>query len=276
MNLTLTRLIWVGGPPLVLGTILLLSIVAMALLGPVFYPGSPFSISGEPLLPPGSSFPLGTDVLGRDIAAGLVHGARASLVVGVVATVVAVIIGTCIGALAGSAGGYTDALLMRLTEVFQTIPAFVFAILILAIFTPTIQNVVITIAIISWPPVARLVRAEFLSLKQREFVLAATGLGFSRLHIIFREMLPNCLSPIIVMGSLMVATAILIESGLSFLGLSDPNVMSWGYMIGAGRSVLRSAWWVCTIPGIAVALSVLAINLLGQGINDVLNPRLRG
>uniref|UniRef100_UPI003F490F42 ABC transporter permease n=1 Tax=Ensifer adhaerens TaxID=106592 RepID=UPI003F490F42 len=275
MKITSTRLVKVGGPPLLLGSALLLLIVIIALLGPFAYPGSPFSIAGAPLLPPGDLFPLGTDVLGRDIAVGIVHGARASLFVGVVATVVALIIGTGVGAIAGYAGGVVDATLMRATEVFQTIPAFVFAILILAILGPAIENVVVTIAIVSWPPVARLVRAEFLSLKNREFVLAATGLGFSRSHVIFKEILPNCISPIIVMGSLMVATAILIESGLSFLGLSDPNVMSWGYMIGAGRTVLRSAWWVCTIPGIAVALSVLAINLVGQGINDVLNPRLR-
>jgi peptide/nickel transport system permease protein len=270
-----SRWIKVGGFPLIVGTGLLSAIVFMAIVGPTFYPESPFSIVGQPLQPPGGELIFGTDVLGRDIAAGVIHGARTSLLVGLTATVFALIIGAGVGAIAGYGGGVVDTILMRFTEVFQTIPSFIFAILLLAILTPAIENVVFTIAVVSWPPVARLVRAEFLSLKSREFVLAAQGLGFSNTHIVLKEILPNCTSPIIVMGSLMVATAILIESGLSFLGLSDPNAMSWGFMIGAGRQVLRTAWWVCTIPGLAVAITVLAINLAGQGVNDVLNPRLK-
>jgi peptide/nickel transport system permease protein len=164
---------------------------------------------------------------------------------------------------------------MRVTEVFQTIPSFVFAILLVAIMKPSIKSIVIAITVVSWPGVARLVRAEFLSLKNREFVQACHTLGMSDIRIIMREILPNCLSPIIVIGSLMVATAILIESGLAFLGLGDPNIMSWGFQIGAGRTMLRSAWWVCTFPGVAILITVLAINLVGEGLNDALNPRLR-
>ena len=140
---------------------------------------------------------------------------------------------------------------------------------------PSIESIVIAIAVVSWPAVARLVRGEFLSLKNREFVQACHTLGMSDARIILGEILPNCLSPVIVIGSLMVATAILIESGLAFLGLGDPNIMSWGFQIGAGRTLLRSAWWVCTFPGIAILLTVLAINLVGEGLNDALNPRLR-
>ena len=147
-------------------------------------------------------------------------------------------------------------------------------IVLVAIITPSIKSIVVAIAVVSWPPVARLVRGEFLTLRSRDFVQACVGLGMSDGRVIFRHLLPNCLSPIVVTGSLIVATAILIESALSFLGLGDPNTMSWGFMIGAGRTFLRSAWWLCTIPGVAILLTVLAINLLGEGLNDALNPRL--
>ena len=176
---------------------------------------------------------------------------------------------------AGYYGGRTDAWLMRLTEIFQTIPFFLFAILLLAVLTPSIANVIIAIAVVSWPPMARLVRGEFLAMRDREFVLACVSMGMSNARIILRHILPNTLSSIIVTASLMVATAILIESSLSFLGLSDPNVMSWGFIIGAGRTAIRTAWWVCAIPGIAILLTVMSINLVGEGLNDALNPRLR-
>jgi len=192
-----------------------------------------------------------------------------------VATLTSVFIGVIFGAFAGYYGGRTDDLLMRITEIFQTIPSFVFAILLVAIMKPSIESIVIAITVVSWPGVARLVRGEFLSLKNREFVQACHTLGMSDIRIMLREMLPNCLSPIIVIGSLMVATAILIESGLAFLGLGDPNIMSWGFQIGAGRTMLRSAWWICTFPGIAILITVLSINLVGEGMNDALNPRLR-
>jgi peptide/nickel transport system permease protein len=164
---------------------------------------------------------------------------------------------------------------MRITEFFQTIPSFVFAIVLVAIMQPSIESIVIAIAVVTWPPIARLVRGEMLTIRRREFVEACICLGMRDAQIIFREILPNILSPIIVTGSLMVATAILIESALAFLGLGDPNIMSWGFMIGAGRSFLRDAWWLCAIPGLAILLTVLSINLIGEGLNDALNPRLR-
>ena len=203
----------------------------------------------------------------------MLHGARTTLMIGFVATVIAVLLGATIGGLAGYYGGRLDALLMRFTEIFQTIPFFLFAILLVAVLTPSIRNVIIAIAVVSWPPMARLVRGEFLSMRSREFVLACVSMGMSNARIILRHILPNTLSAIIVTGSLMIATAILIESALSFLGLSDPNTMSWGFIIGAGRTALRSAWWVCTIPGIAILVTVMAINLVGEGLNDALNPR---
>ncbi|WP_439523130.1 ABC transporter permease [Marivita sp.] len=261
----------------VIGLVILAIVIICAIAAPFLFPRSPWSMVQRPFLPPFEmdGLPLGTDALGRDVLSGLFHGARVSLLVGLVSTVVALAIGIPIGALAGYYGGLVDDALMRFTEFFQTIPSFALAIVLLAIFQPTLAYVILAIAIVSWPPVARLVRGEVLSLRNREFVEAATLSGQSNLRIILRQVLPNALPPIIVLASLMVATAILLESSLSFLGLGDPNVMSWGYMIGAARTVLRSAWWLSFIPGVAILLTVLALNLIGEGLNDALNPRLR-
>ena len=259
----------------VVGLVALAFVIALAAFAPLLFPASPWEMSGAPFQRPFGEFPLGTDMLGRNVLSGIVHGARVSLMVGVVSTVVAVTLGLAFGALAGYFGGVIDDALMRFTEFFQTIPSFVFAIVLVAIFRPSIASIVAAIAIVSWPPVARLVRGEFLSLRRREFVQAAVVIGESHLRIILGQILPNALSPVIVMASLMIASAILLESALSFLGLGDPNMMSWGLMISAGREVLRSAWWVCTFAGLAILVTVLAINLVGDGLNEALNPRLR-
>jgi peptide/nickel transport system permease protein len=262
-------------PAALAGATILLLVVLMAALANVLFPFSPWDMQGAPFQPPGSpDFLLGSDSLGRDVAAGIAYGARVSLLVGGVSTAVALAIGVSIGALAGYAGGWVDDALMRFTEFFQTIPSFILAVVLVAIFTPQVSSVVAAIAIVSWPPVTRVVRAEFLSLRAREFVQAAEVLGCSRLTIILREILPNALSPIIVLASLTVASAVLLEAALSFLGLGDPNLMSWGFMIGQGRSVIRLAWWMSVFPGIAIFLTVLALNLVGEGLNDALNPRL--
>ena len=261
--------------PAVVGLALLLAVLLAAALAGVIYPGDPFSIVGKPFQPPFSEYLLGTDALGRDLAAGLLHGARTTLLVGVVATVIASVVGITIGGLAGYFGGRLDGLLMRLTELFQTIPFFLFAILLVAVLGASIRSVIFAIAVVSWPPMARLVRGEFMAMRNREFVQACVSLGMGHTRIIVVHILPNTLSSIIVTGSLMVATAILIESGLSFLGLSDANTMSWGFIIGSGRTVLRTAWWICAVPGLAILLTVMAINLVGDGLNDALNPRLR-
>lgn len=259
----------------VVGLLILLLVVVMAALAPVIYPGSPWDMATAPFVPPGEEgMLLGSDSLGRDVAAGIAHGARVSLMVGAVSTLAALLIGVTLGAIAGYLGGFADDAVMRFTEFFQTIPSFVFAILLVAIFTPTISSVVFAIAVVSWPPVARVVRAEFLSLRSREFVQAAEVLGKSRIAIVLTDILPNALSPIVVLASLMVASAILLESALSFLGLGDPNLMTWGFLIGSGRSVIRLAWWMSVFPGLAIFFTVLALNLVGEGLSDALNPRL--
>ena len=260
----------------VIGLVILAVVIAAAIAAPFVFPQSPWKMVQRPFLPPFSQggLPLGTDALGRDVLSGLAHGAYVSLLVGLVSTIVALAIGVPVGALAGYFVGRTDDALMRFTEFFQTIPSFALAIVLLAIFQPSLIFVIIAIAVVSWPPVARLVRGEVLSLRTREFVEAATLSGLGNTQIILRHVLPNALPPIIVLASLMVAQAILLESSLSFLGLGDPNVMSWGYMIGAARTVIRTAWWLSFLPGMAILLTVLALNLIGEGLNDALNPRL--
>ena len=254
---------------------MLLLVAALAALAPVLFPFSPWDMQGAPFAPPGEEgFLLGSDSLGRDVAAGIAYGASVSLLIGAVSTAAALLVGVTLGAIAGYAGGVIDDAIMRFTEFFQTVPSFLLAVVLVAIFSPSLASIVAAIAIVSWPPVTRVVRAEFLSLRSREFVQAAEVLGRSRVAIVFREILPNALSPIIVLASLMVASAILLEASLSFLGLGDPNLMSWGFMIGAGRSVIRLAWWMSVFPGVAIFLTVLALNLVGEGLNDALNPRL--
>lgn len=259
-----------------IGLLILLVVVAFALLATWLYPQSPWRTVGRPFLAPFvmERFPLGTDTLGRNLASGLVHGARVSLMIGVVSTLVALLIGVPLGAVAGYAGGFVDDALMRFTEFFQTIPSFALAIVMVAILQPQLGSIVLAIGVVSWPPVARLVRGEVLSLRTREYVQAAVTIGQSTPRIIFSQVLPNTLAPIIVMGSLMIGSAILLESSLSFLGLGDPNLMSWGYMVGAGRTRLLDAWWISFFPGLAIFLTVLALNLAGEGLNDALNPRL--
>lgn len=256
------------------GGLLLAAIVVAAAFGPLIYPVDPFDMVGRPQQPPFGRFPLGTDVAGRDVLAGLLNGARVSLLIGVMATLAATIIGVTLGALGGYYGGWIDNVLMRVTEFFLTIPSFVFAVVLVAVFSPNVVTITIAIAVVSWPSVARMTRGEFMAHRDREYVLAARALGARDRHIIFFHILPNALPPIVVVSSLMVATAILTESGLSFLGLGDPNLVSWGYMIGVARTVLRTAWWMAAIPGVTILVTVLAINLVGEGLNDALNPRL--
>jgi peptide/nickel transport system permease protein len=260
----------------VIGLIILLIVIAISVLAPLLFPQSPWRMVQRPFLPPfeNPAFLFGTDTLGRNIAAGLAYGSQVSLIVGLVSTAVALLIGVPLGAVAGYHGGLVDDALMRFTEFFQTIPSFALAIVLVAVFEPSIYSIILAITVVSWVPIARLVRGEVLSLKSREYVEAAVLAGQTNLVIITRQILPNALSPIIVLASLTVASAILLEAALSFMGLGDPNLMSWGYMIGAGRTVIRTAWWLSFFPGIAILLTVLSLNLIGEGLNDALNPRL--
>lgn len=273
MNETLKT--FLSRPAGIVGLILLGLICVTAVLAPVVYPKSPWDIAGLPFTPPGEAgMWLGTDTLGRDIAAGVMHGARVSLLIGVASTLAAVLIGVTLGAVAGFVGGFVDLTIVRITEIFQTIPNFVLAILLVAILTPSIWTIILAIGIVSWPPLARLTRAQVRSTSRREFVQAARCQGQSSFSVLMRHVLPNAISPIIVTASLTVAAAILIEAALSFMGLGDPNYMSWGYLVGAGRTVIRQAWWMSVFPGVAILVTVVAINLVGEALNDALNPRI--
>jgi peptide/nickel transport system permease protein len=269
---------YVRSPAAVVGLCLLVIVLIMAATAGMLFPRDPLALAGRPLQWPAENpkFLLGTDNSGRDILAQIFYGARISLLIGLVGTTIAIVIGVVIGALAGYYGGAVDTVLMRITEAFQTLPNFLLLLLFVAVFGSNLTTVTIAIGIVSWPAPARLTRAEFLSLRGREFVEACRTLGLGDAQIIFREILPNALPPVIVYASVVMAVSILLESALAFLRLSDPNVASWGNLIGLGRDVLRTHWYVSAIPGLAILLTVLAVSLVGQGLNDALNPRLRG
>ncbi|NOY13161.1 MAG: ABC transporter permease [Deltaproteobacteria bacterium] len=231
---------------------------------------------GQRLLPPGWAHPLGTDDLGRDVLVRMLYGARISLLVGFVAVGISTLIGIFLGALAGYYGGWVDALMMRFVDIMLCFPTFFLILAVIAFLDPSIWNIMIVIGLTSWMGVARLVRAEFLSLRQRDFVLAAQALGASDLRLIFRHILPNAMSPVLVSATLGVAGAILTESALSFLGIGvQPPTPSWGNMLIIGKQTLGSAWWLSVFPGLAILITVLGYNLLGEGIRDALDPRLK-
>ncbi len=270
--------VFLRNPNAIFGLVILILMTLAALLAPVLFPADPMAMVGAPFLWPGAdaAHPLGTDSMGRDVLAGIVHGTRVSLTVGLVATALGLLAGVAVGALAGYFGGTVDDLLVRLIEIFQTLPNFVLLVVLVAIAQPSAQTVTVAIAIVNWPTVARLARAEFRAIREKDYILAVRSLGYGHGRIILREILPNALPPIIVTASIMVASAILMESALSFMGLGDPNVVSWGSMIGGGREVIRTAWYLTALPGLAIVLTVLALNLIGDGLNDALNPRLAG
>ncbi|MGZ9811887.1 ABC transporter permease [Pseudoroseicyclus sp. H15] len=260
----------------VFGLVLLLVVVVVTVAGPALYNVDPYTMVDLPFVAPfGPYAPLGTDYLGRDILAGIIEGGRATLTVGVTAAVLSVVIGILVGALAGYFGGVIDRALMKVTEFFQILPALMLAMVLVTIFTASLTTITIAIGIVAWPQVARLARAEVMRIKKIDYVAAATTAGARDAYLIFRVILPGAMPPLVVAAGLAVGTAILFEAGLSFLGLGDPNTMSWGLIIGQNRNYLLDAWWTVTFPGLAIFITVLAISLVGDGINDALNPKLR-
>jgi peptide/nickel transport system permease protein len=261
-------------PSTLLGLIVLLIVIAMAVGADLIFPGNPFRMVARPNLPPLSpGYPLGTDMLGRNLTAAIVHGSRVTLTIAGFATALAVVFGTMVGAFAGYYGALIDDITMRVTEFFQAIPSFLFAIVLVAIVSPSRTAVIIAIAIVSWPSIARLVRAEVLSLRTRDFVRAAKVCGLSDTRILFGHILPNAISPLLVGASIVMATSILVESGISFLGLGDRSAVSWGYLIGTGRTAVRVNWWLSAFPGFAIFLTVWSLNLVGDGLSTWLDPR---
>lgn len=257
------------------GAAIVLVMFCLALLAPLLG-GDPGQIDiAHRLEPPSWAFPLGTDDLGRDVLTRILYGARISLLVGFVAVGIATAIGIVLGALAGYYGRWVDSLIMRFVDIMLCFPTFFLILAVVAFLEPSIWNIMIIIGLTGWMGVARLVRAEFLSLRERDFVLAARTAGARDGRIIFRHILPNALSPILVSATLGVAGAILTESALSFLGIGvQPPTPSWGNMLIAGKQTLGTAWWLSAFPGLAILVTVLGYNLLGEGIRDALDPRL--
>jgi peptide/nickel transport system permease protein len=260
----------------VFGLYVVLVFLVMAVLSSWLAPFQPLSIGKDSFRPPDSTYLLGTDDLGRDLLSGVLWGARVSLLVGLLSAFTSTLIGVIVGSASGYYGGWADDLLMRLTEFFLVIPRFFLALIIVALFGSSIWNIIFVIGILSWPVTARLVRAEFLSLRGKEFVEAVRAIGAPDRRIILRHMLPNAGPPIVISGSLQIARAILMEAGLSFLGLGDPNQMSWGMMLYNAQRFLRHAWWTATFPGLAIFFIVMGFNLIGDGLNDALNPKQKG
>lgn len=260
-----------------LGLAGLVLVLGMALTAGWIFPGDPMAIAGPAQLPPfqDPAHWLGTDRLGRDVLAELFHGARVSLLVGAAAAAMAVGIGLLVGTTAGFLGGWVDEALMRLTEAVQTVPSFVLALALILALGPSLGNVVLAIGLGAWTSPARVVRAEIMALARRDFVDAYRCMGMGWARIAFAKLLPNALAPVLVLATVITASAILIESALAFLGLGDPNRVSWGSMIADGRAVLRSAWTLSAIPGVAIVVAVLSVSLLGEALTAALDPRRR-
>jgi len=260
------------------GLVVFSLIVLVTIFGPGLYGTGANKMVAEPFLGPGSELapPLGTDYLGRDILAGIIGGGRATLVVAAVAAAMTMTIGILVGSLAGYFGGWIDALLMRFTEIFQVMPALLFSMVVIFIFQPGTRNETLAIGLTLWPLAARLARAEFLRLREMEYVKAARAIGCGDLRIMFRTILPNAMPPLLVAATLTVVIAILFHSGLAFLGMVDVNTISWGSMLGKNRGYALTAWWMVFFPGMAIVVTGLSISLVGDGLQDAFNPKLRG
>ena len=263
-------------PSAIVGMLMLGLMLLVSLGGPWLMGADPFEIRAAPMSPPFSEDALlGTDYLGRDVLTTLIYGGRTTLLVGAVAALLSVSIGITLGAMAGYYGGRVDAVLMRVTEFFQVLPALLFAMVVVTLFSPTLLTITLAIGVVSWTGTARLTRAEFLKYRSLEFVRAERAIGASHARIIWQVILPNALPPLIVSATLAIGSAILFEAGLAFLGLGDPNQMSWGLMIGSSRQYVLTCWWAVAFPGAAIFVTVLAVSLIGDGLNDALNPKLR-
>ncbi|MCX7914031.1 MAG: ABC transporter permease [Thermodesulfovibrionales bacterium] len=263
-------------PLAVAGLVVVVGLALIALFAPFLAPYDPTKIDVNKVFsPPSLSHPFGTDELGRDVLSRMIWGSRVSLKVGAIAVGIAIFIGSVIGSIAGYYGKAIDAILMRFVDVMLAFPTFFLILAVIAIVEPSIFTIMVVIGVTGWMDVARLVRAEFLSLKEREFVAAAKAIGASDFRIIFKHLLPNALSPVFVAATFGMAGAILIESSLSFLGLGvQPPEPSWGNILTSGKDNITVAWWLSVYPGLAILITVLSYNLVGEGLRDALDPRL--
>jgi peptide/nickel transport system permease protein len=259
---------WLRTPSAIVGLSLAVLVVLVAALADAIAPTDPFAPVGPPLSGPSAAYPMGTDDLGRDLLSGVVHGVRTSVLVAAGVGLIVLPLGFLIGAVAGARGGRIDDLLMRFSEIWQVLPRFFLALMVIALFGPGLDRIIIVLGVSSWALLARVVRAEMLSIREREFIEAARALGSSEWRILWRQMLPHAMPAAVVFVALLLAQVCLIESSLGFLGLSDPNAISLGYLASQAQRFLRVAWWLWFFPGIALITVVVGFNLLGDAIND--------
>ena len=257
-----------------IGLVLLALFVAAGLAAPLLAPFGPFQLGGPRLGAPSAAHLFGCDQLGRDIFSGVLYGARTSLAVGFLSVGLSLLLGITVGAVAGYYGGRIDDLAMRITEIFQVLPRFFLALIIVAMFGASLYGTIFVIGILSWAEIARLVRGEFLSFRDRPFVTAARAYGAGDVQIMLREILPNAIATVVVAAALQIPAAIILEASLSFIGAGDPTVMSWGRMLTSAQQYMRQAWWTAVFPGLAISLLAMSLALVADGINDFLNPRL--
>lgn len=256
-----------------LGLAILVAVSLAAICAPLLANHGPMELAGASLQPPSWQYPLGTDSLGRDMWSVILYAGRSSLMIGFCAAGMAFLIGGTVGALAGYFRGAVAVVLLRLTDLFHTLPVIIIVLFGVALFGSNFWLLISAVALAIWPVEARIVYGQFITLSEREFVLAARAAGLSTPHLIFREILPNALPTVIVQVALDASAAILIEAGLGFLGLSDPTVPSWGEMLNRGQQYLELAWWMSVFPGAAICLTVLGFNLFADGLNEIFNPR---
>jgi peptide/nickel transport system permease protein len=262
-----------SNPLSIVGLVIVVFAVVVGLFAPLIAPHAPFDLVGPRLARPSLAFPFGTDQLGRDVFSGVVHGTRISLLVGLVSITISVVLGVLVGAIAGFYGGLVDAVMMRITEIFQVMPRFFLALIVVAMFGASLWGTILVIGLLSWPEVARLVRGEFLTFRDRAFVVAARAYGAGDAEIIWREIMPNAAAAMIVAAALQIPGAILLEASLSFIGAGDPDVMSWGRMLNSAQQFMRQAWWTAALPGLALSILAMGLGLLADGVNDMLEPR---
>ncbi|OZV12108.1 peptide transporter [Tissierella sp. P1] len=261
---------------LLIGITILIILILVAILSPFIATNDPYFLNDDLTARPSAKYIFGTDGLGRDVFSMVIWGARTSLKVGIIVAFISSVIGTLIGGIAGYLGGKTDKIISEIINIFLMLPTFFLILIIIAIYGSSLTNIIVVMALTSWTGTARLMRSQAISLRERTFIKSAQTIGEGNIRILFKHIIPNGIFPIIADSTMAISSAILSEAGLSFLGLGDPNVISWGQIIANGKVYLPRSWWICTFPGLAIVCTVLSFYLIGEGMNRVLNPKLSG
>ncbi|WP_353093306.1 ABC transporter permease [Tissierella praeacuta] len=256
------------------GIIIFIILISIAILAPFIATKDPNFLNDDLIVKPSSEYIFGTDGLGRDVFSMVIYGSRTSLKIGIAVSLISSVIGILIGAIAGYVGGKVDRIISEIINIFLMLPSFFIILIVVAIYGSSLTNIIIVMALTSWTSTARLMRSQAISFRERTFIKSAKIIGESDIRILFRHIIPNGIFPIITDSTMAVSSAILSEAGLSFLGLGDPNVISWGKIISHGKVYLPRSWWICTFPGIAIVFTVLSFYLIGEGVRQVLSPKL--